>query len=92
MLFHATTECLNVSAESTETHDDVILHFEDSLEIISKGEHLFAEPSISCDADTVLANHSDYSASVVFKDAHNLKVIQISNIIKPAVTSALYCN
>lgn len=27
-------QCLNVCSESTETHEDVILHFENSLEFI----------------------------------------------------------
>jgi len=77
LLFHATAEGLYVGTESAESHDDVVLHFEDSLEIIGQGEHLFTEPSICRDTYAVLADHADDGSSVVLKDAHNLKVIQI---------------
>ena len=77
MLLHATAEGLNIGPETAETHDDVVLHFEDSLEIVGESEHLLAEPSVSSYSHAVLSDHSHDCATIVLEYAHNLKVIQI---------------
>lgn len=75
LLLHVRGEGLDVSSEATQSHNDVVLHLEDSLEIVSKGEHLLTESSIGCDPHAVLSHHAHKGASIVLKNRHNLKFI-----------------
>ena len=70
LLFHPGGEGLDIGAQSAESHNDVVLHFEDPLEIVGEGEHLLSESSICGDPDAVFADHADDGASIVFKDRH----------------------
>lgn len=68
LLFHKGGEGLDVGAEPAEPHDDVVLHLEDTLEIVGKSEHLLTETTIGSDSDAVFAHHADQGASVVLKN------------------------
>lgn len=70
LLFHLRRECLDISAESPQSHYDIILHFEDSLKIIRDRLHLFAESPIASDANAIFPNHSHQSSSIVLVDWH----------------------
>jgi hypothetical protein len=45
--------------------------------MVSEGEHLLTESTVSRNAHAVLAHHTHNRAPVVLKDWHNLKFIQI---------------
>jgi hypothetical protein len=86
LLLHAAAEGLDVGAQAGKAHDDVVLHLEDSLEIVGEGQHLLAEPPVSSDPHAVLAHHAHDRSSVVLKNAHSLKIIQISHIMSAVPT------
>lgn len=75
LLFHSAAEGLDIGAESAESHDDIILHFEDSLEIVGEGQHLLTEPSVRGYSNTIFSDHSDDGTSIVLEYTHNSKVI-----------------
>ena len=57
-LLHQGREGLHIGAEAAQTHDDVVLHFEDSLEVVGESEHLLAESTVGGNAHTILADHA----------------------------------
>ena len=70
LLFHSGGEGLDIGAQPAESHNDVVLHFEDSLEIVGEGEHLLSKSSICSNTDAIFTNHTYDATSIVFKDRH----------------------
>lgn len=51
---------LNISGETSQSEENVVLDAEDFLEIECDGLELCAETSISCDCDALLSLHGDH--------------------------------
>lgn len=72
LLFHQGRECLHVGAQPTQSHYDIVLHLEHSLEVIGQGQQLFTESTVAGNPHAVLAHHAHKGASIVFVDRHCL--------------------
>ena len=70
LLFHPSWEGLDIGAQPAESHNDVVLHFEDPLEIIGESHHLLSKSSICGNADAIFTDHAYDATSIVFKDRH----------------------
>lgn len=59
---------LDISSESRDTHEALVIDLEDSLEVGVNGHQLCGETGVGSDGDTVLAGHGNHHIAVVIED------------------------
>ena len=69
-LLHQCWKCLNVSSQTSQAHNQVVLVLKYSLIVVCYCEELLAESSIAGDSHAVFSDHTDQCASVIFVNGH----------------------
>ena len=59
---------LDISSESGDTHEALVIDLENPLEVGVNGHQLCGETGVGSDGDTVLAGHGDHHVAVVIED------------------------
>ena len=59
---------LNISSESRDTHEALVIDFEYPLEVGVNCHQLCGETGVGSDGDTVLAGHGNHHIAVVIED------------------------